>query len=206
MNVIILLGAPGSGKGTLAAELAKTPGIVHLSSGDLLRGAVKAGTVAGREAKTYMTAGNLVPDALIAQMIDDYIEEHHTVKIVLLDGFPRTVPQAELLGEMLARKGVCLKSVLLLEVPDEVVIHRIAGRRVCPKCGAGYNVDSLPSKVAGICDVCATALITRADDAPETVKHRLDVYAEQTIPLIAYYRERGVLHVVDGTSDEMEPK
>lgn len=206
MNVVILLGAPGSGKGTLAAELAKVPGIAHLSTGDLLRGAVKAGTPAGVEAKRFMDAGNLVPDALIARMVGEYLADHATLSTVLLDGFPRNVAQAEMLSDLLRNNGVTLRCALLLDVPDEIVVRRISGRRVCPKCGAGFNVDTLPPKLEGLCDGCGTALIIRKDDAPETVRHRLEVYREQTFPLIAYYRERGMLRTVDGAGDAIAPK
>lgn len=206
MNVVILLGAPGSGKGTLAAELAKVPGIRHLSSGDLLRGAVKAGTPAGLKAKEHMEAGNLVPDELIAEMIDDVLAADASTNVLLLDGFPRTVRQADILAGLLDRKGVHLRGALLLEVPDDVLITRIAGRRVCPDCGATFNVTTLPPKTEGVCDACGGALTIRKDDDPATVRHRLDVYAEQTFPLIDYYRTRGLLHTVDATGHDIEPK
>ena len=206
MNVVILLGAPGSGKGTLAVEMAKRPDIAHLSTGDLLRGAVKAGTPAGIEAKAYMEAGNLVPDELIARMVGDYIAENASLSTVLLDGFPRNVAQADILAELLAKNGVTLRCALLLDVPDEVVVRRISGRRICPACGAGFNVDTLPPKQEGICDACGAALIIRKDDTPETVRHRLAVYAEQTFPLIAYYRERNLLRTVDGSGDDLDAK
>lgn len=206
MNVVVLLGAPGSGKGTLAAEMAKLPGIAHLSTGDLLRGAVKAGTPAGIEAKGYMESGNLVPDALIARMVGDYIAENGTLSTVLLDGFPRNVAQADILAELLAKHDVTLSCALLLDVPDEVVVRRISGRRVCPACGAGFNVDTLPPKQEGICDACGATLVVRKDDTPETVRHRLAVYAEQTFPLIAYYRERNLLRTVDGAGDDLAAK
>lgn len=206
MNVVILLGAPGSGKGTLAAELAKVPGIRHLSSGDLLRGAVKAGTPAGLKAKEHMEAGNLVPDELIAEMIDDVLAADASTNVLLLDGFPRTVRQADILADLLDRKGVHLRGALLLEVPDDVLITRIAGRRVCPDCGATFNVTTLPPKTEGVCDACGGALTIRKDDDPATVRHRLDVYAEQTFPLIDYYRTRGLLHTVDATGHDIEPK
>ena len=206
MNVVILLGAPGSGKGTLAVEMAKRLDIAHLSTGDLLRGAVKAGTPAGLEAKAYMEAGNLVPDELIARMGGDYIAENASLSTVLLDGFPRNVAQADILADLLAKNGVTLRCALLLDVPDEIVVRRISGRRVCPACGAGFNVDTLPPKQEGICDACGAALVIRKDDTPETVRHRLAVYAEQTFPLIAYYRERNLLRTVDGSGDDLEAK
>ena len=206
MNVVVLLGAPGSGKGTLAAEMANAPGVAHLSTGDLLRNAVKAGTPVGQVAKKIMESGNLVPDDLIAQMVGDYLSAHAELSTVLLDGFPRNVAQAELLADLLAKQGVDLRCALLLDVPNEVVVRRLSGRRVCPGCGAGYNVDTLPPKREGICDSCGETLILRKDDMPETIRHRLDVYAEQTYPLIAYYRERGLLNVVDGSSDDLGAK
>lgn len=206
MNVVILLGAPGSGKGTLASELAATNGIRHLSTGDLLRAAVKEGTPAGLKAKEFIDLGNLVPDELIAEMVDDVISQDSTTHTLLLDGFPRTVRQADILGDMLSKRGVTLKCALLLEVPDEVVVNRIAGRRVCPSCSATYNVTTLPPKQEGICDGCGAGLIIRKDDTPETVRHRLAVYAEQTFPLIAYYKERNLLRTVDGSGDDLQAK
>ena len=170
MNVVILLGAPGSGKGTLAAELARVPGIRHLSSGDLLRGAVKQGTPAGLQAKAYMDAGNLVPDALIAQMVEEVLDADPATHVLLLDGFPRTLPQADLLGDLLAR------------------------------------LATLPPKREGHCDACGAPLAIRKDDDPATVRHRLDVYARETFPLIDYYRQRGLLHAVDASGHDLEPK
>lgn len=206
MEIVIMLGAPGSGKGTLAVELAKVPGIRHLSSGDLLRAAVKAGTPAGVKAKAYMESGNLVPDELIAEMIEDVVRSDAETQTLLLDGFPRNVPQAEILGGMMTRAGVTLRCALLLDVPDEIVVRRISGRRVCPTCGAGFNVDTLPPKQEGICDACGAELIIRKDDKPETVRHRLEVYAEQTFPLIEYYRAAEKLVTVDGSGDDLEWK
>ncbi len=207
MDVVILLGAPGSGKGTVAGRMHESvEGIAHLSTGDLLRGAVKAGTPAGLEAKAAMAAGELVSDALIARMVGDYIAEHAGLKTVLLDGFPRNVKQADMLAELLASTGSVLKCALMLEVSDATVIGRISGRRVCPTCGAGFNVNLMPPKVEGICDVCGAELITRTDDCPETVAHRLDVYREQTFPLIAYYRERNLLRSIDGEHDDLDRK
>lgn len=206
MNIVILLGAPGSGKGTLAVELAKTSGIRHLSSGDLLRGAVKAGTPAGLKAKTFMESGNLVPDELIADMIADTVAADKETQILLLDGFPRNVAQAEILAKMMADNSISLRCALLLDVPDEVVIRRISGRRVCPACGAGFNVDTMPPKQEGICDACGATLIIRKDDTPETVQHRLDVYAAQTLPLIDYYKQANALVTVDGSHDNLDVK
>ena len=196
MNIVILLGAPGSGKGTVAGKLAsENDGLKHVSSGDLLRGAVAKGTAAGVEAKGYMEKGNLVPDALIAQMIKDVVAETTGDVTMLLDGFPRNLAQAKILEEM----GAPVKSAVLIDVPDSIIQDRIAGRRTCPKCKAGYHVRNLPPKVEGICDVCGEKLVIRKDDNPETVKDRLVVYHRETEPLIAFYREKGLLQSVDGT-------
>ena len=196
MNIVILLGAPGSGKGTVAGKLAsENEGLKHVSSGDLLRGAVAKGTAAGVEAKGYMEKGNLVPDALIARMIKDVVAETTGDVTMLLDGFPRNLAQAKILEEM----GAPVKSAVLIDVPDSIIQDRIAGRRTCPKCKAGYHVRNLPPKVEGICDACGEKLVIRKDDNPETVKDRLVVYHRETEPLIAFYREKGLLKSVDGT-------
>ena len=195
MNIVILLGAPGSGTGTIAGKLAaEHDNLKHVSSGDLLRGAVAKGTPAGVEAKGYMEKGNLVPDALIAQMIKDVVAETTGDITMLLDGFPRNLAQAKILEEM----GAPIKSVVLVDVPDEVIHDRIAGRRTCPKCKAGYHVKALPPKVEGICDKCGAELVIRKDDNPETVKDRLVVYHRETEPLIKYYEEKGLLRRIDG--------
>ena len=197
MNIVILLGAPGSGKGTVAGELASSnSNLKHVSSGDLLRGAVAKGTAAGVEAKGYMEAGKLVPDELIARMIKDVVAETTGDVTMLLDGFPRNLAQAEILAGM----GAPVKSAVLIDVPDSIIQDRIAGRRTCPKCKAGYHVKNLPPKVEGICDNCGTELVIRKDDNPDTVKDRLVVYHQQTEPLIAYYRDKGLLRIVDGTT------
>ena len=197
MNIVILLGAPGSGKGTVAGELASAnSNLKHVSSGDLLRGAVAKGTEAGKQAKSYMESGNLVPDALIATMIKDVVAETTGDVTMLLDGFPRNLAQAEILAEM----GTPVKSAVLIDVPDEIIQDRIAGRRTCPKCKAGYHVRNLPPKAEGVCDVCGEKLVVRKDDNPETVKDRLVVYHQQTEPLIAYYKDKGLLRTVDGTT------
>ena len=191
MNIVILLGAPGSGKGTVAGALAAGhANLKHVSSGDLLRGAVAKGTEAGKQAKSYMESGNLVPDALIATMIKDVVAETTGDVTMLLDGFPRNLAQAE----------IPVKSAVLIDVPDEIIQDRIAGRRTCPKCKAGYHVRNLPPKVEGVCDVCGEKLVVRKDDNPETVKDRLVVYHQQTEPLIAYYKDKGLLRTVDGTT------
>jgi adenylate kinase len=195
MDIVILLGAPGSGKGTIAAKLAnENDNLKHVSSGDLLRGAVAKGTPAGVEAKSYMESGNLVPDALIAEMIKDVIAETEGDVTMLLDGFPRNVAQAEILE----KTGAPIRSVVLVDVPDEIIADRIAGRRTCPKCKAGYHVKALPPKVEGICDNCGEALVIRKDDNPDTVKDRLVVYHRETEPLIAFYESKNLLKKIDG--------
>ena len=197
MNIVILLGAPGSGKGTVAGKLASgNAELKHVSSGDLLRGAVAKGTPAGIEAKSFMEAGRLVPDELIARMIKDVVAETAGDVTMLLDGFPRNLAQAEILAGM----GAPVKRAVLIDVPDSIIQDRIAGRRACPKCKAGYHVKNLPPKVEGICDVCGEKLVVRKDDNPETVKDRLAVYHSESEPLIAYYREKGLLRTVDGTT------
>lgn len=197
MNIVILLGAPGSGKGTVAGKLASDhANLKHVSSGDLLRGAVAKGTAAGQQAKGYMEAGKLVPDELIATMIQDVVAETTGDVTMLLDGFPRNVAQADILAKM----GAPVTSAVLIDVPDEIIQDRIAGRRTCPKCKAGYHVKNLPPKVEGICDACGAELVIRKDDNPDTVKDRLVVYHQQTEPLIAYYKERNLLKTVVGTN------
>jgi adenylate kinase len=199
MKIVILLGAPGSGKGTVAGRLVASDNVFkQVSSGDLLRAAVKRQTAAGVEADGYMKRGELVPDGLIAKMIKDLIAETQRPCTLLLDGFPRTVVQAQILDETIAECGATLTAVVLLDVEDSVLVERIAGRRICPKCGAGYHVTSIPSRKEGICDVCGTELIIRKDDNAETVKNRLAVYQAQTVPLIGFYSERGILRKVDG--------
>ena len=198
MNIVILLGAPGSGKGTVAGRLAEgSSSLKHVSSGDLLRGAVAKGTAAGVEAKGYMDSGNLVPDALIAQMIKDVVAETTGDVTMLLDGFPRNLAQAKILEEM----GAPVRSAVLIDVPDEIIQDRIAGRRTCPKCKAGYHVRNLPPKVEGICDHCGEKLVIRKDDNPDTVRDRLVVYHRETEPLIEFYKAKGLLKTVDGTAE-----
>ena len=195
MNIVILLGAPGSGKGTIAGKLAEDDArLKHVSSGDLLRGAIAAGTAAGNEAKAYMDKGQLVPDALIAAMIKDVIAQTQGDVTMLLDGFPRNVAQAEVLEQT----GAPVRSVVLVDVPDSIIQDRIAGRRTCPKCKAGYHVTGLPPKVEGVCDKCGTALVIRKDDNPDTVRDRLVVYHRETEPLIAFYERKGLLRRIDG--------
>ncbi|MDR2849938.1 MAG: adenylate kinase [Verrucomicrobiota bacterium] len=200
MKIVILLGAPGSGKGTVAARLVAADGaLCHVSSGHLLRDAVKRRTPAGIEADEFMKRGELVPDAVIARMIGDLLLGMEGSRTLLLDGFPRTVPQARLLDEMIAQCGAGLSCVVMLDVPDEVLVERITGRRVCPKCGAGYHVANVPPRQAGVCDGCGTGLVVRKDDNLATVQNRLAVYRELTVPLIEFYEARGVLRRTAGT-------
>ena len=201
MNIVVLLGAPGSGKGTVAVRLAAADdSLRHVSSGDLLRDAVRRQTPAGVEADGFMKRGELVPDSLIARMIADLIADAgEKTGTLLLDGFPRTVPQAEMLDEMAAQCGARISATVLLDVPEEILVDRIAGRRACPKCGAGYHVTNIPPRREGVCDACEAALVIRKDDNPETVRERLAVYRAQTMPLIGFYEARGVLRRVTGS-------
>ncbi|MCL1920502.1 MAG: adenylate kinase [Kiritimatiellaeota bacterium] len=202
MKIIILLGAPGSGKGTIAGRLSAGGGACrHISSGDLLRDAVKRQTAAGAEADGYMKRGELVPDELVARMISDLLAGAAGDCTLLLDGFPRTVAQAQMLDAAVAAGGAGLDMAILLDVPEEILTDRIAGRRVCPACGAGYHVASIPPKAEGVCDVCGAALVVRKDDNPETVRNRLAVYRVQTAPLIDFYEARGLLRRVDGARE-----
>ena len=193
-----MLGAPGSGKGTIASRLAaEDASLKHVSSGDLLRGAVANGTPAGLEAKEYMDKGALVPDALIAQMIKDVIAGTEGDVTMLLDGFPRNVAQAEILE----KTGAPIRSVVLVDVLDEVIADRIAGRRTCPACKAGYHVKALPPKVEGVCDKCGAKTVIRKDDQPEVVLDRLATYHEKTAPLKDYYEKQGKLVTVEGQEE-----
>ena len=196
---IILLGAPGAGKGTQAAYLRDEWGVLHISTGDILRAEVRQGSALGHEAQGYMERGELVPDDLIIRMMEGRLAELGASKGYILDGFPRTVAQAEALDAMLVRIGHTLDAVVNLTVPDSELIRRLTGRRVCPSCGAVYHVDTMKPKVEGVCDQCGAALIQRKDDQLEAITNRLVVYGVQTQPLIEYYQSRGKLVTVDGT-------
>lgn len=196
---IILLGAPGAGKGTQAAYLREAWGLAHISTGDILRAEVREGSELGQTARGYMERGELVPDDLIIRMMEERLKLLGHAQGYILDGFPRTVAQAEALDAMLARIGHTLDAVVNLEVGESELIRRLTGRRVCPNCSAVYHVETMSPKAAGICDVCGAALIQRKDDQLEAITNRLRVYQAQTAPLIAYYRERGKLVTIDGT-------
>ena len=196
---IILLGAPGAGKGTQAEVICKALNIPTISTGNMLRAAVKAGTEYGLKAKAAMDAGDLVSDDIVIGILKDRIAEPDAQNGFILDGFPRTVPQAEALDKALSANGESVDYAVNVEVPDENIINRMSGRRACVGCGATYHIQFNPTKVEGICDACGEKLILRDDDKPETVKNRLSVYHEQTQPLIEYYSGKGVLKEVDGT-------
>lgn len=190
---LILLGPPGAGKGTQGALLAARLDIPKLATGDLLREAVRRGTPLGLSAKRYMDSGELVPDDVILGLVAEVLGSPEAERGVIFDGFPRTLPQAEGLDGIFAESGRRLDGVLVMEVPDDVIVRRISGRRTCADCGRPYNVFSEPPTVAGVCDVCGGKLVARVDDDEATVRRRLQVFAEETAPLIGYYRAAGVL-------------
>lgn len=196
---IIMLGAPGAGKGTQAKKIADVCNIPHISTGDIFRANIKNGTELGAKAKAYMDKGLLVPDELVCDLVVDRIQQDDCKDGVILDGFPRTIPQAEALTNALNAIGQNMDFAIDVDVPDENIINRMSGRRACVGCGATYHLVFNPTKVEGICDVCGEKLILREDDKPETVKNRLNVYHEQTQPLIDYYKGQGILRTVDGT-------
>ena len=196
---IIMLGAPGAGKGTQAKMIAEKYSIPHISTGDIFRANIKNGTELGMEAKKYMDQGLLVPDELTVKILLDRVAKDDCKKGYVLDGFPRTIPQAEVLDKALSELGDKIDYAINVEVPDENIIKRMGGRRACLSCGATYHIEHIPPKKEGICDVCGKELVLRDDDKPETVKNRLNVYHEQTQPLIDYYTAKNVLHEVDGT-------
>ena len=196
---IVIFGAPGSGKGTQSERIVEKFGINHISTGDVLRAEIKNGTELGAKAKEYMDKGLLVPDELVCDLVVDRIQQADCEKGYILDGFPRTIPQAEALENALNAIEQKLDYAIDIDVPDENIINRMSGRRACVGCGATYHVLFNPTKVEGKCDVCGESLILRDDDKPETVKKRLDVYHTQTQPLIDFYTERKVLVEVDGT-------
>ena len=198
---IIMLGAPGAGKGTQAKKIADVCKVPHISTGDIFRANIKNGTELGAKAQDYKKKGLLVPDELTCDLVVDRIQQSDCKDGYILDGFPRTIPQAEALTNALNAIDQKMDYAINIEVPDENIIGRMSGRRACVGCGATYHLVYNPTKVEGVCDVCGEALILREDDKPETVKSRLDVYHEQTQPLIDYYKNQGILVEVDGTKN-----
>jgi adenylate kinase len=197
---IVILGAPGSGKGTQASRIAREWDLAHLSTGDMLRDAVQRKTPLGLEAHEYMKGGVLVPDAIIFGLIGEALEGSKTAGWIM-DGFPRTLAQAEELSAMLERRGEAIDHVLNIDVDPELIVRRLSNRRVCPKCKAVYNLDTIKPKVPGICDACGAAIVKRSDDEEATVRTRLEVYRRDTAPVIEYYRRRGDLVTVSGAGD-----
>ena len=196
---IIMLGAPGAGKGTQAKMIAEKYGVPHVSTGDIFRANIKNGTQLGMEAKKYMDQGPLVPGELTARILLDRVAQDDCKNGYVLDGFPRTIPQAQVLDEALTKLGDKIDYAIDVDVPDENIIRRMSGRRACLTCGATYHIEHIPPKKEGICDKCGSELVLRDDDKPETVKNRLAVYHEQTQPLIDFYEKKDVLRTVDGT-------
>ena len=197
MNNIILLGAPGAGKGTQAEKICEHLNIPTISTGNIIREALKSGTEMGKKAQSYLDEGKLVPDDVVIGIVRDRLAQGDCKNGFVLDGFPRTIPQAEALDQM----GIVIDKVIDLQVTDEDVIQRMSGRRICEKCGASYHVQDNKPRVEGVCDKCAGTLIQRKDDHPDTVKERLKVYHKQTEPLEEYYRKKGKLSVVKGQED-----
>jgi adenylate kinase len=201
---IILLGAPGAGKGTVAKRLTAIDGSVQISTGDILRGAVQAGTALGKEAQGYMDRGDLVPDALIMGIMEERLQQKDCKNGFLLDGFPRTIPQAEALKVLLDKLKIRLDMVVNLDVPRDVIFDRLCTRRTCENtaCQAIYNIKGMPPKKEGICDKCGSRIVQRADETEEAIGHRLDTYNEKTAPLVGFYEKEGILKTVTGTSSD----
>lgn len=198
---IVMLGAPGAGKGTQAKMIAEKYTIPHISTGDIFRANIKEGTPLGLEAKSYMDQGKLVPDELTVKILLDRVSKDDCKNGYVLDGFPRTIPQANVLKEALAKQNDKIDFAINVDVPDENIVRRMSGRRACVTCGATYHIEHVPPKTEGICDKCGSALILRDDDKPDTVLNRLKVYHDQTQPLIDFYNNEGILKEVDGTID-----
>ena len=200
---IILLGPPGAGKGTIAKALMQIDGSVQISTGDILRSAIAAGTELGKQVETAMAAGNLVTDELIMGIMEQRLQEEDCQQGYLLDGFPRTIPQAEALRELLAKLGEQLDCALELDMPRDVIIERLSTRRTCTNCGEIYNVKSKPPQVDGVCDVCGSTIVQRDDETPQAIENRLQVYNQQTAPLVEFYRNEGLL--VSVPNSDLEP-
>ena len=201
---IIMLGAPGAGKGTQAKMIAEKFNIPHISTGDIFRANIKNGTELGKKAKEYMDKGQLVPDELTVEILLDRVAADDCKNGYVLDGFPRTIPQADVLDKELTKLGDKVDFAINVDVPDENIVRRMSGRRACLKCGATYHIEHIPPKQEGICDKCGSELVQRDDDKPETVQNRLSIYHEQTQPLIDYYNKKNILKSVDGTKDMQE--
>ena len=199
---LILLCAPGDGKGTVAKLLTKIDGSVQISTGDILRSAVAAGTELGKQAQAAMKAGDLVSDDLIMGIMEERLKEDDCKSGYLLDGFPRTIPQAEALKALLEKMGEKLDAAVEIDVPREVILDRLTTRRTCSSCGAIYNIKSNPTKVNGVCDKCGGSVVQRDDETEEAISNRLNVYNDQTAPLVGFYKEEGLLLSVDATSSE----
>ena len=197
---LIILGAPGSGKGTTSTVIRDKYNLAHISTGDIFRANIKEMTPLGIEAKKYIDNGQLVPDSVTISMVEDRLNQEDCKKGYILDGFPRTIPQAEALDKMLSAKGESIDAVLSVVVDDETIKSRVSGRRVCGKCGESYNVDFKPTKVEGVCDVCGGEVYQRDDDKPETVEARLKTYYKNTQPLIDFYDKKGL--IVEGDNNE----
>ena len=196
---IVIFGAPGSGKGTQSERIVEKYGINHISTGDVLRAEIKNGTELGKTAKSYIDQGQLIPDALMVDILASVFDSFEDSKGVIFDGFPRTIPQAEALTAALEKINEKMDYAIDVDVPDENIVNRMSGRRACLNCGATYHIVSIPTKVEGICDRCGQPVVLRDDDKPETVQKRLTVYHEQTQPLIDYYKKQSILKTVDGT-------
>lgn len=201
---VVLLGPPGAGKGTQAQRLAKHERIPQIATGDIIRAAIKSGSALGAQFKAYSERGELVPDELVVALVDERLGQPDCQSGFILDGFPRTVPQATALERLLEGKGIRLTAVVLFEVVDAVVVERLSGRRTCPQCGKSFHVTLEPPKVADVCDHCSSALVQRADDRPEVISERLRVYREQTAPLIAFYRAARLLQTINADRPPFE--
>lgn len=198
---LVLLGPPGAGKGTQAAMLEEKYDILHVSTGDLFRKNIKEETELGKKVSSILAKGQLVPDELTIDLVWDRLDQEDAKKGFLLDGFPRTIPQAEALDRGLEERNLSLDAVVTIQVPSEVLVKRLAGRRVCKNCGATYHIEANPSKVEGKCDLCGSETIQREDDKEETVKDRIRVYEQQTEPLVEFYSRKGLVVEIDGTLD-----
>jgi adenylate kinase len=197
--ILVLLGPPGSGKGTQAKKLVAEKGWPQLSTGDMLRAAISAGTELGRQAKSFMDRGALVPDEVVIGLIAEQSKSTDAKAGFILDGFPRTIPQAEALDKMLGERGWKVDRAVLFHIPDSELLKRLTGRRTCAKCGSMFHVETAPSKQANVCDNCGSSLIQRDDDKPEVIQKRLSVYHQQTAPLVDYYRKQEKLRELDAT-------